>query len=317
MGSERAGRAGVVPHYLVGDALTAVATLTATATGQPAAGVLIAFTDGAARARPRARAAAPRGLDGPPPVLTCMRACIAGSWLPCCSLRCTACTQLRQRGSAGRRAAPAIFGVLDPARQLLRACLAPSRAHAHWRVRMGKHAARRAGTGAIIGTATTNSSGVATQPFAFTLPGNYTLVANVSQADSTQYGLSTASVSPVFVLDQTSMTLTQVRPTGFLNPLARICDPGVGGAPAGVCDCTASRCTGSGGASRRPCRAARALTRARRPRAQPPGTCGTLCESYTGSLVAALTTVPAGAVITFNFGCCPRASPARRPPRSQ
>ena len=83
---------------------------------------------------------------------------------------------------------------------------------------MGKRAARCAGTGAIIGTATTNSSGVATQPFAFTLPGNYTLVANVSQADSTQYGLSTASVSPVFVLDQTSMTLTQVRP-------ARVCDP--------------------------------------------------------------------------------------------
>ena len=28
----------------------------------------------------------------------------------------------------------------------------------------------------------TNSSGVATQPFTFTLPGNYTVVANVSQA---------------------------------------------------------------------------------------------------------------------------------------
>ncbi len=83
---------------------------------------------------------------------------------------------------------------------------------------MERRAARRAGTGAIIGTATTNSSGVATQPFAFTLPGNYTLVANVSQADSTQYGLSSASVSPVFVLDQTSMTLTQVRPSRVSEP---------------------------------------------------------------------------------------------------
>jgi hypothetical protein len=63
--SKRAGRAGVVPHYLVGDALTAIATLTVTATGQPAAGVLVAFTDGAARARPRVRAAAPRDLGDP------------------------------------------------------------------------------------------------------------------------------------------------------------------------------------------------------------------------------------------------------------
>ncbi len=221
-GSKCAGRAGVVPHYLVGDALTAVATLTATATGQPAAGVLIAFTDGAARARPRARAAAPRGLGGPPPVLTCGHACLHRRLLAALLLPwCTACTLLRQRGSAGRRAAPlapAIFGVLEPARQLLRACLAPSRACAHRRVRMERRAARRAGTGAIIGTATTNSSGVATQPFAFTLPGNYTLVANVSQADSTQYGLSSASVSPVFVLDQTSMTLTQVRPSRVSEP---------------------------------------------------------------------------------------------------
>ncbi len=124
-GSKCAGRAGVVPHYLVGDALTAVATLTATATGQPAAGVLIAFTDGAARARPRARAAAPRGLGGPPPVLTCGHACLHRRLLAALLLPwCTACTLLRQRGSAGRRAAPlapAIFGVLEPARQLLRA----------------------------------------------------------------------------------------------------------------------------------------------------------------------------------------------------
>lgn len=67
-----------------------------------------------------------------------------------------------------------------------------------------------AGTGALIGAATTNSSGVATQPFAFTLPGNYTIVSNVSQADTTQYGLSSASVGQVLVLDQTTLTLNQV-----------------------------------------------------------------------------------------------------------
>ncbi len=48
------------------------------------------------------------------------------------------------------------------------------------------------------------------QPFAFTLPGNYTIVSNVSQADTTQYGLSSASVGQVLVLDQTTLTLTQV-----------------------------------------------------------------------------------------------------------
>ncbi|KAK9839697.1 hypothetical protein WJX81_006899 [Elliptochloris bilobata] len=100
----------VPPHYLVGDTLTAVATLTVAATGAPAPGVLITFTDG---------------------------------------------------------------------------------------------------TGAIIGTATTNSTGVAAQPFAFTLPGNYTIVSNVSQADGTQYGLASASIPQVLVLDQTTLSLSQ------------------------------------------------------------------------------------------------------------
>ena len=35
------------PHYLVGDTLTAVAALTVAATGAPAPGVLITYTDGA------------------------------------------------------------------------------------------------------------------------------------------------------------------------------------------------------------------------------------------------------------------------------
>lgn len=39
--------AGVPPHYLVGDTLTAVAALTVAATGAPAPGVLITYTDGA------------------------------------------------------------------------------------------------------------------------------------------------------------------------------------------------------------------------------------------------------------------------------
>lgn len=41
-------RAGVPAHYLVGDTLTAVTTLTVAATGAPAPGVLITYTDGAA-----------------------------------------------------------------------------------------------------------------------------------------------------------------------------------------------------------------------------------------------------------------------------
>lgn len=68
-----------------------------------------------------------------------------------------------------------------------------------------------AGTGALIGTATTNTTGVATQSFAFTLPGNYTIVSAVSQADGTQYGLANASLAQALVLDQTTLTLTQVR----------------------------------------------------------------------------------------------------------
>lgn len=68
-----------------------------------------------------------------------------------------------------------------------------------------------AATGALIGTATTNATGVATQSFAFTLPGNYTIVAAVSQADGTQYGLANASLAQVLVLDQTTLTLAQVR----------------------------------------------------------------------------------------------------------
>ena len=34
---------------------------------------------------------------------------------------------------------------------------------------------------------------------------------------------------------------------------------------------------------------------------QPP-ICGNLCERYVGNLAASLTTIPAGAVILFNFG---------------
>ena len=56
---------------------------------------------------------------------------------------------------------------------------------------------------------------MATQPFTFTLPGNYTIVANVSQSDTSQYGLATASISPVYVLDQTTLTLnTAQSPAG-------------------------------------------------------------------------------------------------------
>ena len=83
-----------------------------------------------------------------------------------------------------------------------------------------------AATGALIGTATTNATGVATQSFAFTLPGNYTIVSGVSQADGTQYGLANASLAQVLVLDQTTLTLGQVRCRfqGFhpsLQPCAR------------------------------------------------------------------------------------------------
>ena len=78
-----------------------------------------------------------------------------------------------------------------------------------------------AGTGALIGAATTNTTGVATQSFAFTLPGNYTIVSGVSQADGTQYGLANASLAQVLVLDQTTLTLTQVR--GGLAPLLWAC----------------------------------------------------------------------------------------------
>ena len=67
-------------------------------------------------------------------------------------------------------------------------------------------------TGAVIGTKVTNSSGVATQPFTFTLPGNYTVVANVSQADTMQYGLA-ATQSQTYVLDQTQITLTTSQPS--------------------------------------------------------------------------------------------------------
>ena len=77
-----------------------------------------------------------------------------------------------------------------------------------------------AATGALIGTATTNATGVATQSFAFTLPGNYTIVSAVSQADGTQYGLANASLAQVLVLDQTTLTLTQVR--GRLRARARL-----------------------------------------------------------------------------------------------
>ena len=58
----------------------------------------------------------------------------------------------------------------------------------------------------------TNSSGVATQPFTFTLPGNYTVVANVSQADTTQYGLASTQTQ-TYVLDQTTITLTTSQPS--------------------------------------------------------------------------------------------------------
>ena len=78
-----------------------------------------------------------------------------------------------------------------------------------------------AGTGALIGASTTNATGVATQNFAFTLPGNYTVVSAVSQADGTQYGLSNASISQVLVLDQTTLTMTQVR---FLSSLLLLND---------------------------------------------------------------------------------------------
>ena len=62
-------------------------------------------------------------------------------------------------------------------------------------------------TGALIGTEVTNASGVATQPFQFTLPGNYTIVANVSQSDTTQYGLASTQTQ-TYVLDQTQITET-------------------------------------------------------------------------------------------------------------
>ena len=62
-------------------------------------------------------------------------------------------------------------------------------------------------TGALIGTKVTNASGTATQPFTFTLPGNYTIVANVSQQDTSQYGLA-ATTTQAYVLDQTTITLT-------------------------------------------------------------------------------------------------------------
>ena len=62
-------------------------------------------------------------------------------------------------------------------------------------------------SGALIGTKVTNASGTATQPFTFTLPGNYTVVANVSQADTSQYGLA-ATTTQAYVLDQTTITLT-------------------------------------------------------------------------------------------------------------
>ena len=62
-------------------------------------------------------------------------------------------------------------------------------------------------TGALIGTKVTNASGTATQPFIFTLPGNYTIVANVSQQDTSQYGLA-ATTTQAYVLDQTTITLT-------------------------------------------------------------------------------------------------------------
>ena len=60
-----------------------------------------------------------------------------------------------------------------------------------------------AATGALIGTATTNATRRGEQSFAFTLPGNYTIVSGVSQADGTQYGLANASLAQVLVLDQT------------------------------------------------------------------------------------------------------------------
>ncbi|KAK9839695.1 hypothetical protein WJX81_006711 [Elliptochloris bilobata] len=67
-------------------------------------------------------------------------------------------------------------------------------------------------SGALIGTKVTNASGTATQPFTFTLPGNYTIVANVSQADTTQYGLATTNTQ-TYVLDQTQITLTATQAT--------------------------------------------------------------------------------------------------------
>ena len=62
-------------------------------------------------------------------------------------------------------------------------------------------------SGALIGTKVTNASGTAAQPFTFTLPGNYTIVANVSQQDTSQYGLA-ATTTQAYVLDQTTITLT-------------------------------------------------------------------------------------------------------------
>ena len=62
-------------------------------------------------------------------------------------------------------------------------------------------------SGALIGTKVTNASGTAVQPFTFTLPGNYTIVANVSQQDTSQYGLA-ATTTQTYVLDETTITLT-------------------------------------------------------------------------------------------------------------
>jgi hypothetical protein len=73
----------------------------------------------------------------------------------------------------------------------------------------------------VIGTEVTNASGVATQPFTFTLPGNYTIVANVSNSDTTQYGIASTSTQ-TYVLDQSTLTLnTAQNPNGSATVTAR------------------------------------------------------------------------------------------------
>ena len=79
----------------------------------------------------------------------------------------------------------------------------------------------RAVSGAVIGTEVTNASGVATQPFTFTLPGNYTIIANVSNSDTTQYGIASTSTQ-TYVLDQSTLTLnTAQNPNGSATVTAR------------------------------------------------------------------------------------------------